>query len=125
MQLVSAQLTSNNFYQWSRSITRALGARSKLEFLDGSFSKPPSNSKYYKAWLKADYMISNGITNSISKDLVNAFNHLDTTQKLWESLNRRLGRSNGPKVYKLQKEIFSYKQGDRDVLMYFNNLTAL
>lgn len=36
-----------------------------------------------------------------------------------------MGRCNGPKVYKLQMEIFSYRQGDQDVLMYFNNLIAL
>lgn len=125
MQLVSDHLTSSNFNQWSRSIKRALGARGKLEFLTGRFPEQTPGSRYYKAWLTADYMIFNWIINSISKELVNAFNNLDTTQKLWEALNRRLGRCNGPKVYKLQKEIFGYKQGDQTVLMYFTNLIAL
>lgn len=125
MKLVSDQLTSTNFYQWSRSIKRALGARGKLEILDGRFPEQTLGSKYYKAWLKVDYMIFNWISNSISKELVNAFNSLDTTAKLWEALNIRMGRCNGPKVYKLQKEIFGYKQGDQSVLLYFTNLTAL
>lgn len=81
MQLVSSPLTGNNFYQWSRSIKRALGARSKLELLDGSLPEPEAHSKYYKAWIKAHYMIFNWIINSISKDLANAFNHLETTHK--------------------------------------------
>lgn len=125
MQLVSDHLTSTNFYQWSRSVKRALGARGKLELLNGVFPEQIPGSKYYKAWLKVDYMISNWIINSISKELVHAFSHLDTTQKLWEALNRRLGKCNGPKVYKLQKEIFTYRQGDQSVLLYFTKLTAL
>lgn len=82
MQLVSTPLTGNNFYQWSRAVKRALGARNKLELLDGRLPELELNSRYYKAWLIVDYMTSNWITNSISKELVNAFTHLDTTQKL-------------------------------------------
>lgn len=35
MKLVATPLTCTNFLQWSRSIMRALGAPSKLPFLDG------------------------------------------------------------------------------------------
>lgn len=107
MQLVSAQLTGTNFLNWSRSIGRALAAKSKLEFTDGSFPEPNPKSKYYKRWLKVDYMVSNWITNSISKELVNAFSNIDNTQKLWYALNQRFGRCNGPKILKLQRKIFN------------------
>lgn len=46
-------------------------------------------------------MISQWIINSTSKDLVNAFSHIETTQHLWQVLTHRFGRSNGPKAYKL------------------------
>lgn len=82
MQLVSDHLTSSNFNQWSRSIKRALGARGKLELVTGRFPEQMPGSRYYKAWLTADYTIYNWIVNSISKELVNAFNNLETTQKL-------------------------------------------
>lgn len=48
MQLVSAPLTAMNFMNWSRSIRRALGARSKLELLDGTFPEPDPENGYYK-----------------------------------------------------------------------------
>lgn len=38
---------------------------------------------------------------------------------------KRFGRSNGPKLYKLQREVFLYSQGSQSVFMYFNNLCAL
>lgn len=125
MKLVSDPLTSANFNQWSRSVKRALGARGKLEILDGRFPKQFPGNKYYKAWIRVDYMIYNWIINSISKKLAGAFNNLDTTEKLWEALNQRMGRCNGPKIYKLQKGIFGYRQGEQYVLLYFTNLTAL
>lgn len=58
MQVVTAQLTGNNFLHWSKSIRRALAARSKLEFLDGTFPEPHPDVPYYKKWLKADYHVS-------------------------------------------------------------------
>lgn len=125
MQLVSAPLTTMNFMNWSRSIRRALGAKSKLELLDGMLSEPDPSSNYYKQWIKTDYMIFSWIINSISKELVNAFSHIDNTRKLWIALTKRFGRCNGPKTYKLQREIFVYSQGNQSVVQYFNNLTAL
>lgn len=43
MQLVTTLLTGTNFVYWSRSICRALGARSKLELLDGMLPEPSIN----------------------------------------------------------------------------------
>lgn len=70
-------------------------------------------------------MISSWILNSISKELVNAFTHIDNTRKLWIALTRRFGGCNGPKTYRLQREIFGYVQGNQSVVEYFNNLSTL
>lgn len=40
MILVTALLTGTNYNSWSRSIRIALGAKSKLGFIDGSCPKP-------------------------------------------------------------------------------------
>lgn len=125
MQLVTAPLTGVNFLNWSRGIKRALGAKSKLEILDGTLPEPHFTCKYYKQWIKVDYMVSSWITNSISKEIVNSFSHYDTTKKLWDALCRRFDRSNGPKISKLEKEIRTYVQGNLSVMEYFSNLTVL
>ena len=39
MVLVSAPLTRSNFLTWSRSMRIALGAKMKLEFIDGKIQK--------------------------------------------------------------------------------------
>lgn len=96
-----------------------------MELLDGSFPQPEIESPYYKTWVKVDYMVSSWIINSISNELVGAFVHIDSTEKLWAALNHRFNRSNGPKIARLQREISSYMQGNQSILVYFNNLTAL
>lgn len=56
---------------------------------------------------------------------MNAFSHIDSTRKLWIALTKRFGGCNGPKTYRLQREIFGYVQGSQSVVEYFNNLSAL
>lgn len=51
--------------------------------------------------------------------------YIDSTRKLWIALTKRFGRCNGPKIYKLQREIFGYTQGNQTIVEYFNNLSAL
>lgn len=75
--------------------------------------------------MKIDHMISCWIINSISKEFVSAFSHINTTKRLWDALNRRFGRKNGANIYKIQKGILNHKQGNLSVLGYFNELTAL
>lgn len=93
VQLVGVPLSGNNFYTWSRAMRRALGARNKLDFINGNFSEPSSDSPYYKAWLKADYMVSTWIINSMTKELANAFQYIDDSHRLWDEIQQRFDRS--------------------------------
>lgn len=47
MNLITTSLTGNNYMTWSRSIKIALGAKTKVGFIDGKY-KPPdeTNPKY-------------------------------------------------------------------------------
>lgn len=73
LQLLAVQLTSNNFYTWSRSVKRALGARNKLDFINGNLLEPSIESYYHKAWMKVDYMVSTLLINSMIKELTADF----------------------------------------------------
>ncbi|CAA0840066.1 Unknown protein [Striga hermonthica] len=57
MILVSHPLTANNYLPWRKSMIIALGAKSKLGFIDGKISEPDENDENYDAWKKTDYMI--------------------------------------------------------------------
>lgn len=46
-------------------------------------------------------VVSAWIVNSVFKELVNAFSHMESTEKLLNALIQRFGYSNGPRFYKL------------------------
>ncbi|KAL0399697.1 UNVERIFIED_CONTAM: hypothetical protein Sradi_2313000 [Sesamum radiatum] len=76
MILVSAVLTVSNYLAWSRAIQRALAAKMKLDFIDGTTIRPNENTEEYKRWNRIDSMVTTWILNTISKELVEAFMYL-------------------------------------------------
>nr|XP_033517650.1 uncharacterized protein LOC117281899 [Nicotiana tomentosiformis] len=45
-----------------------------------------------------------------------------TAKELWDSLEQRFGRTNGAKLYHLQKELSGLVQGNRDIAAYYTKL---
>ncbi|KAL0303103.1 UNVERIFIED_CONTAM: hypothetical protein Sradi_6178400 [Sesamum radiatum] len=123
--LVSNLLDGTNFLSWSRSIKIALRAKMKLGFINGKIPKPEESDDGFEQWERADGMVISWILNSISKDIVESFLYIDTARDLWLELETRFGVSNGPLVYKLQREIASAAQGNLSVSAYFSNLKKL
>ncbi|KAL0411951.1 UNVERIFIED_CONTAM: hypothetical protein Slati_3784800, partial [Sesamum latifolium] len=111
-------LDGSNFLVWSRSIYVFLGTRMKLGFINGSFPAPTTGSKTFEHWRRADLMVTSWIWNSISKDIVEAFMYVSSSRELWLELQRRYGRSNGPMLYQLQRELSTVSQGDLSITAY-------
>ncbi|KAL0303814.1 UNVERIFIED_CONTAM: Retrovirus-related Pol polyprotein from transposon RE1 [Sesamum radiatum] len=94
MVLVSAPLTGNNFLNWSFGIKRALRAKMKLGFIDGTSIKPDTNDPHFEQWIRVDSMVTTWILNSISKDIVEAFMYAKSSRTLWLDLEQRYDVAN-------------------------------
>ncbi|KAL0411734.1 UNVERIFIED_CONTAM: hypothetical protein Slati_3763100 [Sesamum latifolium] len=116
MSLVSTLLHNTNFLTWSRSIKIALGAKLKLSFINGKAKKPEESEAAYEQCIRADYMVTSWILNSISKDIVESFLYTTTARELWVELETRFGLGNGPLVYQIKREISSISQGTLYIL---------
>ncbi|KAL0448170.1 UNVERIFIED_CONTAM: hypothetical protein Slati_1944900 [Sesamum latifolium] len=125
MSLASLPLDGTNFFAWSRSVYLSLGTKLKLGFIDGSFPKPTVGSKNFEQWRRVDLMVTSWIWNSISKDLVEAFMYISSSHELWLELQGRYGRSNGPIIYQIQRELSTVSQGDLSVTTYFTKVKKL
>ncbi|KAL0313534.1 UNVERIFIED_CONTAM: hypothetical protein Sradi_5752700 [Sesamum radiatum] len=88
MVLVSAPLTGNNYLNWSFGINRALRAKMKLGFIDGTSGKPNANRPHFEQWIRVDRMVTTWILNSISKDIVEAFMYTKSSRNLWLDLEQ-------------------------------------
>ncbi|KAL0399261.1 UNVERIFIED_CONTAM: Retrovirus-related Pol polyprotein from transposon RE1 [Sesamum radiatum] len=125
MVLVSAPLTGKNYLNWSHAIKRALRAKMKLGFIDGTLVKPDVNDASFEKWIRVDSMVTTWILNSISKDIVEGFMYTKSSRTLWLDLEERYGTCNGPLLYQLQREITTLSQGNMSVVDYYTKLRKL
>ena len=112
---VSAPLTGGSFLPWSRSMKIALGAKTKLKFIDGTYEAPSTDSSAYTLWKKVDYMVLSWILNSVSKEIAKSFINAESTRALWKEIEDRYGEGNAPLIYQIHKEISAACQGEMSV----------
>lgn len=122
MNLTTSLLSRNNYLTWSRSIKIALGAKTKLGFIDGRCKRPEQGESKFEQWQKVDCMVRSWILNSIAKDIVEAFLYADTAKELWDELKERFGECNIPLLYQIQREISIVTQGNLTVAQYYTKL---
>ncbi|KAL0458915.1 UNVERIFIED_CONTAM: hypothetical protein Slati_0518700 [Sesamum latifolium] len=125
MSLTSIPLDGSNFLTWSRSVKISLGAKMKLSFINGKIKKPEESDQTYEQWIRADYMVTSWILNSISKEIVESFLYTTTARELWTELETRFGQGNEPMIYQLKREISSIAQGTMSVSAYFSRSKRL
>ncbi|KAL0430299.1 UNVERIFIED_CONTAM: hypothetical protein Sradi_0655900 [Sesamum radiatum] len=114
-----------NFLAWQCAVYVSLSTKLKLGFIDGSFPRPAFGSENFQQWRRVDLMVTSWIWNSMSKDIVEAFMFCASSRELWVAIQMRYGRSNGPKVYQLQREISTMSQQDLDLTAYLTKVTKL
>lgn len=122
---MTAPFTGTNYLTWSTSIQISLGAKDKLEFIDGSINNPDEDSADFPKWRSADFMVRSWILGSLTKDLAKSFVYCTSARNFWEELKERFGEGNGPSVYKLHREIASIQQGNSNLTTYFSKLKRL
>jgi len=62
-------LDGSNYLAWHRSMKRALGAKNKLVFVDGSILIPPVDDLKRSAWERCNHLIHFWILNSVSPQI--------------------------------------------------------
>ncbi|KAK4403014.1 Retrovirus-related Pol polyprotein from transposon RE2 [Sesamum angolense] len=90
MVLVSAPLTRKNYLNWSYAIKRALHAKMKSGFIDGSLSKLDVSDALFEKWIRVDNIMATWILNSISKEIIEGNLTVEAyytkLRRLWDKL---------------------------------------
>ena len=87
---------------------RALGAKSKLGFIDGTLSLTPAMAKVpilVQAWTKCNNMVVSWILNCVSLKILTSVVYKNTDLEVWNNLKNRFSQKNGPRLFQLQKEL--------------------
>ena len=96
MQLTNKPFNGVNYPNWSKSARMALGAKSKLGFVDRSLDKPTEDKIELQKWIRCDYMVRCWILNSIVSEISESFMYIQSAKELWEELAERSGNLMDP-----------------------------
>nr|XP_009776999.1 PREDICTED: uncharacterized protein LOC104226664 [Nicotiana sylvestris] len=125
MTLVNTLFDGRGYPGWRRSILLSLPAKKKLGFINGACKSPDVGSPDLEQWSCVNDMVISWILNALSNDIIDSVIYSKTAKELWDSLEQRFGKSNGAKLYHLQKELSGLVQGNSDIVGYFTKLKRL
>lgn len=124
--LVSKTLNGDNYPGWKRAMTLALNSKNKLGFVDGS-CKPPSKEKFpdlYGLWSRCNDMVHSWIINNLVPEIVDSIIYYSTAHEVWKDLRERFSQGNVPRVFEIQQNLASLKQGQLSVSTYYTKLKS-
>jgi hypothetical protein len=122
---ISLNLKGSNYLAWSRSMQRALGAKNKLAFIDGSMPIPDLGDLNHSAWERCKNLLHSWILNSISESIAPTIVFHDTEISAWEDLNERFAKVDRIRISTLRSAINNLIQGTKFVLEYFIEMRSL
>ncbi|XP_059434757.1 uncharacterized protein LOC132167750 [Corylus avellana] len=124
--IVSQQLNGENYNSWKRAMMMALSAKNKLDFVNGTLSKPSNLADSTGlAWTRCNNMVLSWLLNSVSKEIATSIIYIDDASEMWNDLHDRFSQHNGPRIFQLQKAISSLSQENSSVSSYFTALKGL
>lgn len=124
--LVTELLTIENYATWSQSMLRALRAKNKLGFINGTLSKPNDvDDPLFDFWARCNDMIISWIQNSISNQLCSSVVFVDNAKEIWDELKECFTQQNGPRIYELKKALSNLLQKADSVSVYYGKLKTL
>lgn len=126
ISLVTQILVGDNYNSWSRGMTIALSAKNKIEFADGSISKPEGTDlNLLNSWTRNNNIVVSWILNSISKEIAANVIYFDTAHEIWNDLKERFSQTNSLKIFQLKQEIVNLKQELSSVGEYFTKFKTI
>nr|XP_033509294.1 uncharacterized protein LOC117274188 [Nicotiana tomentosiformis] len=103
--LVSSRFDGSCYGSWRRNILVALSIRNKLNFINGTSTKPLPGYPLAQISRSVEY-------SEYAKDI-------------WCELEERYGKADGARVFELKKELTHISQGSLDIASYFNKIKQL
>nr|XP_023887900.1 uncharacterized protein LOC112000030 [Quercus suber] len=123
--LVPEPLIGENYHAWVRSMRKALVAKNKFGFVNGSITlsspliKTPAA---VDAWIRCDNMVGSWLMKAVSPQIRVSITYRDTALEIWNDLRDTHSQGNGPRVFQIQKDIASMCQGESSITNYFTQL---
>lgn len=124
--LISKKLTgTENYGPWKRSMKIALSAKNKLGIVNGTVPRPDESSPLSAQWDRVNDMIISWILNTVSDEISNGMDFVNTAQEVWEELSGQFSSINGHRVYQVLKDLHALEQNEKSVEIYYHRMKNL
>ncbi|XP_050204953.1 uncharacterized protein LOC126654991 isoform X2 [Mercurialis annua] len=123
--LVSPVLNGPNYHSWARSLKRALLAKNKMRFVDGSIPVPAKDNPLYSVWERSNNLVMSWIQNSVSPTISKSIEWIDAALDAWTDLESRFSLEDAYRVSDIQEELNGFKQNSLTVVEYFTHLKEM
>ncbi|GJW43204.1 cysteine-rich receptor-like protein kinase 8 [Tanacetum coccineum] len=105
------EINSNHpLYLWKRSLMIALNAKNKMKIITGEFVEPRVDSELRALWERNNDMLISWILNTVSEQIGNNLNFINSASKLWLELQEHYAQIDGHRIYQLSNDIVQLKQ---------------
>ncbi|KAH0650929.1 hypothetical protein KY284_030841 [Solanum tuberosum] len=123
--LVPTPFDGIGYRSWRRGVLQSLSVKNKVGFITGECVKPGPTSPQLRQWERCDDMVTSWILNSLTKEIADSVEYINSLVELWKELEDRYDQINGAKLYQIQKEINDIAQGNLDITTYYTRLKKL
>jgi hypothetical protein len=123
--LVSPPMNGNNYDAWSKKMRRALLTKNKIKFINGKIVAPLEDDALFEAWERCNGTVVSWIASSLSPEIAQSIEHVDSAFDLWNELKNRFSKGDHFRMSDLLQEIHSMKQGEKTVNSFYTDLKVL
>ncbi|KAF5470795.1 hypothetical protein F2P56_011284 [Juglans regia] len=100
--------------------------KNKIAFIEGSLPQPsPNETRLQVAWLGANNLVLSWLMNSTAKEIRGSLLYFSNASNIRDELEVRYLRSDGPRVFTVEKSLTSISQGSNSIIEYFNDFKTL
>lgn len=96
-------------------VRRALLAKNKLKFINGTVPKPAIDNPLHDTWERSNTMVVSWINQSLTVHIAQSTVYFDNARSLWLDLLDRYSKGNHFRISDILQDMHSMKQGDRTI----------
>lgn len=90
-KISSELLNEHNYLQWPHSAQMYIGAKQKINYIDGTTMEPDSNDPSHKDWKAINYLM---LLHSMGPHIQHMAYMLPTTKDIWDTVHNMYPQQN-------------------------------
>ncbi|XP_071724973.1 uncharacterized protein [Rutidosis leptorrhynchoides] len=106
-------------------MTTTLESKLKFDLMNGELSEPAVSDDKYQDWRRANSIVKSWLLNSVSPETRGSLITYRNATDIWKDIIDRFSHGSLAKIFKLQQDLHSLKQGTSSINSYFSRFKTI